>query len=174
MLWIRGVPFHPGGLFDLTLRDLMDLDRLLAVSPGATLAHWWEVPEAEEDLFSMDAALRPHHPAVAIVHAVWALGSHRATGLSTTLDEVLDSGVGMGDFWVDKPDDVEPERLPRGFRSSVQSTVPDVQGTDLRRDVARYTLPAMEMFGVTDPWRLSLAVWLGVVASIERRADHHG
>ena len=61
LLWVRGEPLHEGSLFDLTLRDLLDLDLMLARYTGL-LSHWWEIPDAIEDISSMPADLRLEHP----------------------------------------------------------------------------------------------------------------
>lgn len=170
-MWIAGRPYHPGGLWDLALRDLLNLDRFLAVYQGG-LRHWWEIPAAAEDHDSMPAELRQYHPESALLLAVWVWGTMRRNGETASLDEVLDSGLEVDEVWIDREpgDSPESESLPRGFRSSiVEQDAPDVVGMDLQREVARRLLGAMVHLHLkpADVWALPLGVWLGVAAQID-------
>lgn len=169
MIWLRGTPYHRGGLYDLTLRDLLDLDRLLAQYQGL-LSHWWEIPAAQDDLLSMSPERRHLHPEAPLLVAVMAWGTLRANGRPDSLDEVLDSGLGWRDVEVTDEDSEAEESLPRGFRASnTQSSSPELDGMDLRREVYSRLLDVMALFRLTpdDVWRLPLAVWLGVAAQID-------
>lgn len=156
------------------MRDLLNLDRFLAVYQGG-LSHWWEIPAAAEDHDSMPPELRQHHPEAALLLVVWVWGTMRRNGETATLDEVLDSGLSADEVWIERAadDSPAPASLPRGFRSSiVERDAPDVVGMDLQREVARRLLGAMFHLHLTpaDVWALPLGVWLGVAAQVDALA----
>lgn len=169
MLWVRGEPFHEGNLFDLTLRDLLDLDLILARYKGS-LRHWWEIPAAIDELNSTPTEERGDHPESGILLAVRVWGTMRANGRPDTFIGILDSGLRWDEVLLTKEPSEPAEQMPHGFRAgNVQSSTPDVIGMDIKREVGRYALGAMIHLHLTyeDLWRLPLWLWLGVAAQID-------
>ncbi len=169
LLWVRGEPLHEGSLFDLTLRDLLDLDLMLARYTGL-LSHWWEIPDAIEDISSMPADLRLEHPEAYLALTVRVWGSMRRSGRSDSLADILDSGLEWTEVQVTGADSEPDDDLPPGFRpGNVQAGRPDVEGMDLLREVGtRYLLIARYLrISWDDVWSLPLWVWLGVAAQVD-------
>jgi hypothetical protein len=180
MLWVRGVPLFEGNLFDLTLRDLLDLDLFLAslkapqfLNPRykGDVRHWWQIPASAEEFNEMAPEGRGGHPDAMLLLAVRVLGSYRASGRPDSLDSILDSGLQWDEVIVTSaPNTPVEDNLPRGFRAgNTQHAMPDVDGMDLNREVSARFMDIALMFGWTlaDVYRLPLYVWLGVAAQVD-------
>lgn len=181
MLWVRNTPLFEGNLFDLTLRDLLDLDLYLASlkSPAyrnpkykGGVRHWWQMPAAIEDYNTCEVD-KIHHPDAFLILLVRVWGSYRASGRSDSLDSILDSDLAWDEVLVvpDAAEVVEDEGLPHGFRAgNVQRpSMPDVEGMDVRREVSQRLLVVARLFGWTldEVYQLPLYAWLGVSALVD-------
>lgn len=179
MLWVRGLPLHEGHLFDLSLRDLLDLDLFLARCAGSPeyageVRHWWQIPAAVEDINELPEDCRPQHPDAMLLLAVRVWGSYRASGRTESFEVLLPDDLEWDEVLVvaDPGDDeVEAEKLPRGFRAGNTQSVsmPDVEGMDLNREVNRRLLDVSRVYGFTrdEIMAHSLSAWLGIAASID-------
>lgn len=171
MLWVRDVPLHEGHIFDLRLRDLLDLDLFLARYEGS-LRHWWQIPATVDDVNELAPATRQYHPEAMLLLAVRVWGSYRASGRSESLEAILDSGLEWDQVWVTAEDGkAEADKLPRGFRAGnvQQEAPPDVEGMDLVREVNRRLLGISHLFSYTldQVYGLSLYAWLGIAAAVD-------
>lgn len=186
MLWVRGLPLHEGHLFDLTLRDLLDLDLFLArMAAGegyyGEVRHWWQIIAAADDIAELPRSARQHHPDAALLLAVRVWGSYRASGRSESFDDAIPDDLRWDEVLVDGDEDQGDagEQLPRGFRAgnTQSSAAPDLDGYDINREVNSRLLAVGHLFGFTRDQVMSqsLYAWLGIAAAVDaKEAASHG